>query len=649
MDVRNPFRFRVSEDIESDATFLRLFSPEVMDVLPKSGLWDRIQFFQSAPGGGKTSLFRLFTPSVLKALHASRESDDRFKEVYGRAKSIGAVDDEGPLLLGAMISCARNYATLEDLRFSPARKERLLYALLNSRIVMVVLRGALTLRDLEYPEDLEALKIEVDTSGQSLSSRTPLPCTGKEFFRWAQEIEAKVFDTIDSFGIPDFGSLEGHDTLFAVELLTSGSIRHQGEPVATKTVVMLDDVHKLATRQRKELQDTLTVLRPPIGVWIAERLEALPPDELLSPGARNGRDYGEDPIVLEMFWSDSPSKFEGMVTDVANRRIKLTREVEVDSFETCLRASLDGVEWQETIEEAGNEVKSNVADYVASLRDSHRYKEWLNSVEQGDHSTPTERAIAWRSTEILIERDQNSSQKELDFGDPLSSEDLQKRDSSSVHSAAEFILSQEFDIPYYYGIRNLSRLASFNIDQFLSLSSDLFEELAAEDVISNQFVSMPPDTQEKILKDTAERKWSEIPKQVPQGRDVQRLLKSVAEYSKWETMRPTAPYAPGVTGFALQMVDRERLLKEEMIEKSSTHRRLVLALSSSLTNNLLEARLDLKQGSRGQRWMILYLNRWLCLHFDLPLQYGGWRPKKINKLREWLVKGYEYSKNGPSL
>lgn len=638
MNLRNPFRIRASKNA-SDATFLRLFSPEVMDVLPKNELWDRIQFFQSTPGGGKTSLFRLFTPSVLKALHASRESDDRFKEVYGRAKSIGVVNDEGPQLLGAMISCDRNYATLEDLRFSPARKERLFYALLNSRIVMAALRGALTLRDLEYPEDLEALEIRVDDGGENLASRTPLPCTGDEFFQWAQDIEAEVFDTIDSFGTPDFGSLEGHDTLFAVELLTSDSIRHQGEPIATRTVVMLDDVHELATRQRKLLKDTLIVLRPPIGVWIAERLEALPPDELLSSGARNGRDYDAD--ILEMFWSSSPSKFEGMVTDVADRRIKLTREVEVDSFDTCLQASLDGVDWQETIEEAGNEVKSRVTESVDSLRDGHRYTEWINSVKRSDHSTPTERAIAWRSVEILIERDQNSSQKELDFGEPLPSEDLQKRDSSSVHSAAEFVLSQEFGIPYYYGISKLSKLASFNIDQFLSLSGDLFEELSAEDLISEQFVAMSPDTQEKILKDTAEKKWNEIPKQVPQGRDVQRLIKSVAEYSKWETMRPTAPYAPGVTGFALQMVDRERLLQEEMIEKSPTHKRLVLALSSSITNNLLEARLDMKQGSRGQRWMLLYLNRWLCLHFDLPLQYGGWRPKKIDKLREWLVKGHE--------
>ena len=34
--------------------------------------------------------------------------------------------------------------------------------------------------------------------------------------------------------------------------------------------------------------------------------------------------------------------------------------------------------------------------------------------------------------------------------------------------------------------------------------------------------------------------------------------------------------------------------------------------------------------------MILYLNRWLCLHFGLPLQYGGWRPLKLDELVKYV-------------
>ena len=34
-EPRNPFRMRASEHIESEETFVRLFSPEALKVLPK--------------------------------------------------------------------------------------------------------------------------------------------------------------------------------------------------------------------------------------------------------------------------------------------------------------------------------------------------------------------------------------------------------------------------------------------------------------------------------------------------------------------------------------------------------------------------------------------------------------------------------------
>src|SRR5437899_7419643 len=107
-EPRNPFRMRASEQIESDATFLRLYSPSVLDVLPRSGMWDRVQVFRSSPGGGKTSLLRLFTPPSLLALYESRASED-YRELYHRMKGIEAVSEDGPLVLGVYLSCAKNY------------------------------------------------------------------------------------------------------------------------------------------------------------------------------------------------------------------------------------------------------------------------------------------------------------------------------------------------------------------------------------------------------------------------------------------------------------------------------------------------------------------------------------------------------------
>jgi hypothetical protein len=114
-EPRNPFRLRASEAIESDTTFLKLFGPGMLELLPSGQhLWDKPQVFRSAPGAGKSSLLRLFTPSVLLTLHSFRRNDD-LKELYQKMAEIGVIGEEGPQLLGVFHSCARNYATLEDL------------------------------------------------------------------------------------------------------------------------------------------------------------------------------------------------------------------------------------------------------------------------------------------------------------------------------------------------------------------------------------------------------------------------------------------------------------------------------------------------------------------------------------------------------
>src|SRR3972149_5713706 len=189
-EPRNPFKMRTSEHIESNATFLRLFGPGVLDLLPKDKLWNQIQIFRSAPGGGKTSLFRVFTPESLLTLYESRTNED-YKDLYERMKDLDVVSDSGPHLLGIMLSCARNYAALEDLNFNPNQKERLLYSLLNARLILATLREALVLKKLNYPEDLERLSIVPPTHGE-LSIQLPIPRSGKDLFEWACSVEKGV-------------------------------------------------------------------------------------------------------------------------------------------------------------------------------------------------------------------------------------------------------------------------------------------------------------------------------------------------------------------------------------------------------------------------------------------------------------------------
>ena len=82
------------------------------------------------------------------------------------------------------------------------------------------------------------------------------------------------------------------------------------------------------------------------------------------------------------------------------------------------------------------------------------------------------------------------------------------------------------------------------------------------------------------------------------------------------------------------MDDRERIRKA-MRESSDERLRLLgEVVASCISHNLLEVHLN--QKCKGRYWMVLYLNRMLCVHFGLPLQYGGWRERGLQDLAQWL-------------
>ena len=63
-------------------------------------------------------------------------------------RSLGAVDDNGPQLLGVMLSCGKNYATLDDLPWDDRKKERLFFAFMNCRILLSTMRSVMQLHNL---------------------------------------------------------------------------------------------------------------------------------------------------------------------------------------------------------------------------------------------------------------------------------------------------------------------------------------------------------------------------------------------------------------------------------------------------------------------------------------------------------------------
>jgi hypothetical protein len=639
-EPRNPFRMRTSEHIESDGTFLRLFSPRVLELITENS-WDRVQIFRSAPGGGKTSLFRVFTSSALLKLYGSRTSED-YKELYRKMEGLGVISEKGPHTLGIMLSCAQSFSSLQDLEIDPGQKERLLYSLLNARIVLAALRGALILRNLDYPHDLEHLNIAA-VSYLPEWLQIPIPGTGRVLFEWATQVEQAICETIDSFDTRPVEALRGHDSLYALAIIRPEAILCDEQPVAERTIVMLDDVHKLTPFQREKLLDTLFHIRPPIGVWIAERLQALEPTELLATGVTTGREYLE-PIKLEEYWRESKNKklFENIVTNIADRRARWTNDFQGSSFGGSLQESLHEAQWQKHLDSIAYTIAKRVYSRDSS---EDEFETWFDQREASHLETPWERAIAWRKLEILFERERRNQQLALL---PPSAEELERKETASdIRAAAELFLAREFDIPYYFGFSELAALSSSNIDQFLAFAGELFEQMISAALI-NEPTTLPAATQQTILKKATKQRWDDILRRVPNGNDAQNLLQAIQHFALSETELPNAPYAPGVTGVGLSLRDQDRLIDSKLYALHPEYKRLAFTISACVSNNLIEPR-TISQGQKGQKQTVLYLNRWLCLHVGLPLHYGGWRPVSLDRLCQWLERGFQPTRGGLNL
>jgi len=638
-DLRNPFRLQAAEHIESDTDFLKLFGPGVLDLLPDNAPFARPQFIRSAPGGGKTSLLKLFTPSVLQTLVALRTYPE-YKELFQRLRQLGAIDEHSIRVIGVMLPCGRTFPALADLGLPSPRARRLLMALLDARIMLGALRSALSARRLRYPEDLARVRVEGPEDAAQLPGLA-MPCDGLAARAWAEAIEQSICDVIDSLAAPEGTGPAGHDSLLMLRVLDRPGLRVDGEPPGSRWLVLLDDVQKLTLDQRVTLRETLVEQRSRTTVWIAERLEALSQDELLASGALAGRDYG-DVINLEEAWRRTPKRFESAISTIAERRARMAADVAtgdaVGSFAALIDGTLDSPERVERIVEALKMVSDRVRGVATQ---DPKYIEWVRAREEVDGS-PREKLVAWRTLEILIERHRRKSQQSFDFA--LGREELEDRDDSGVKAAAELFLAKEFRFPYYFGPSRLASLGSFNVEQYLRLAGDLFEEsLAWSLLFPRQSRSLSPERQQEILDGAYDARVKDLPRRAKNGRDVLNFLDAVGTFCRDVTYQPNAPYAPGVNGVAISMQERKTLLDADALKGNASYARFAQMLATAFAHNLLHAELD--KSVKNQRWMILYLNRLVCLKYTLPPHFGGFRERPLRDLVAWMERGYRTSKS----
>lgn len=620
--IRNPFLLRASERIESDAGFLRLYSPIVLDYfidsLNSGKLWDTLFFVRSSPGAGKTSLLRLFEPGSLLTLQ-NRKSGEEFKELYKKLNKIGAVSGETIDVLGVTLTFTRNYELLENFSSIDAgNRTRLFYSLLNSRIITATLRSVLVLRRMRFPEDLHRIEFSYPNE-QFYFKKISVPCNGEVLYDWAAGIERSIYELLDSFLPLTQSSIEGHNELFSINVLKPEFLKIDGQPVFKRILFMFDDLQKLSEGQREILISHLLERRSNVSIWLSERLEAL--NNLKT---NIGRDYLE--LNLENYWKEREVKFEKLLINIAAKRSAESRE----DVDFSLDPTLAEYDLASDLAIAKKEIFTRIEKTTENTRKFDLWKEHLINSE----GTLLEQCQLGKLVEILISRNMDKSELALEYA--LSVEEMNDKADEKTVTAARLFLSKEFGLPYYFGMSMLAKISTNNVEQFLSLSAPLYERMLSLN-LNQSNISLSAKDQDREIRKIANEKWKELQKIIPDNHLVVRFLENLCGFCSIETYRPTAPYAPGVTGFHIDAKRTIRLLNEENWIENEIFEDLQIVINTCLAYNLLHIK-ETMQGKKGEKKTVYYLNRWICVRFDLPLSYGGWRTRKPDELLRWTRK-----------
>jgi len=614
--LRNAFRYRLADRPSLDTgLFLHLYCPALLNrIVPEDLNVPKLVIFNGSPGSGKSSFLRLFQTESLIALrgHRLESSDDVVAEAL---RELGIFDDDGVRYIGMYIQCDSNLRLLSN-ALSNNTDQKLLNTLLDVRITLAYLRG---LRQLA---NANLIAVQLDTVGfeplPSEETPPPLfasPCSFQELERTCTSLEMDFAALLNSFpGDPIPNTLAPHSQLFALSYI-SHQLRAD-RPAWPTPLLLLDDFQDLYEEQREHLQREL-LRRSAVPRWVAVRKQVYELEHLLPlEGTRDGRE------VREIDLDDSkPAAFRKFLENVTERRVRMTESLQqilsVQNFKDRLKTGADTVMWAKISARA-----ENVLTQLRGLGASE------NITLPTGPEVPTRFLHDLEKHLILAERKAGRAQRYL-----LEELEPPEPSDAKTEEAARLFMADRYNLPYYFGFSALSNASNKNVEQFLDIAGGYAEKMIFRAELNRPF-DLSDREQDELLRASAKRYYARIEQGFAHGYTIRQFIDNLGRFCQAVTHRPNAPISPGVTGFGLT---RQQLRDARSVDGAGSGIRLFReALTAAVAGNIFTIT-KTKQGQPGAEKFVFYLNRLLCVYFNLPLGYGGWQRLPIETIVKMMT------------
>jgi hypothetical protein len=505
-------------------------------------------------------------------------------------------------------------------------------AILNCRIFLSALNGICELKGLTVNNDLSRLSFSLRPKANSSTKKSWDKWgdeNGETFYNKMTDLEADLCDmNEDPFWQGEPTELI-HTGLWSLDLLANINIMVDGNEFYFYPLIMLDDMHDLEVDQQGYLFRLLTSRQIAIPFWISIRKQALGLENILAERIGKGVESGRDYQIID-FEKSGRVDFKKRVSEISTLRVQsVAAQIGGAShiFENFISDNRDDIFLNNFDQNVVQEIKKRV--YAAAGSQLGRFQKIIKEVEDVCHE-PHDLCRKLRTLEILIKREVGKTQNEFSFHE-IPSDFLTNK---AAVDAADRFLAKEYKLPYYFGASKLITLSSFNIQQFLRLAGALFDEIMTAMRLARYRDSIiSEERQNSIIGKVAKEYLREIPSMVHHGNSVFGLVQAIGGMCRDETYRPTAPYAPGVTGTALSMYEFDILYKRANKGDESCLE-LYQTIESAVAHNILEPETNYK--CKNNEFLVLYLNRLLCVPFQLPLQRGGFREQKLSTFIKWI-------------